>query len=158
MIIGLYCQCPVSNITSITVFLCLKKIEAKREREGDNFGRAFFNTAEGKIQPRKQWNQLYISVWIGRLDREGGGQSGLCRPPMRAVQQGLLAGASPPGELSLPFSPSLSLSLSSSLYLPLSVFGPMGLSESLGSKTVEAESLQGPYRHQASSTLRGAVR
>lgn len=62
-------------------------------------------------------------------------------PSMKAVQQGLLAGAAPQGS-------SLSLSLSLSLGLWVSL-------RPLGTETVEPTSLRGPHRHQARNTRRG---
>lgn len=68
----------------------------------------------------------------GLVRREVGNQRP-CGPTMRAVQQGLLAGAAPPGELSLSFALVLCLpharSFSGSL---LSLSGPLGLCGSPG--------------------------
>lgn len=101
-------------------YLSLKKIEAKQERERERkrqFWKSIFQYSRAKIQPRKQWNQLYISVWIGRLDREGGGQSG----PWAFNESGpagVIGWSGPSGELALPIS------------FPL--FGVVGLTTSLG--------------------------
>lgn len=114
-------QWPFLLVSTIQYYIhysiSLSGKKKKRQGEGERerqFWKSIFQYSRGKIQPRKQWNQLYISVWIGRLDGEGGGQSRPCEALMRAVQQGLLAGAAPPGELSLSslsVLPSLSLSL-----------------------------------------------
>lgn len=60
-------------------------------------------------------------------------------------QAGLLAGVAVPRG---------AFPLSLSLFF-LSLFGPLGLSMSLGSKTRERESLRGPYRRQASVCICG---
>lgn len=95
-----------------------KKKQNKRERERKRqFWKSIFQYSRAKIQPRKQWNQLYISVWIGRLDREGGGQSG----PWAFNESGpagVIGWSGPSGELSLPIS--------------FSLFGVVGLTTSLG--------------------------
>lgn len=110
-----------------------------RESERDNFGRAFFNTAGQKYSPENN-GASYVSLYglgglIGReVDNQDHG------PSMKAVQQGLLAGAAPQGSSLAPY-----------LFLSLGLWVSPG---PLGTETVAPTSLQGPYRHQARNTLR----
>lgn len=131
---------PVLHPLQYLLFVPEKNRSKARESERDNFGRAFFNTAGQRYSPENNGTS-YISLYglgglIGReVDNQDHG------PSMKAVQQGLLAGAAPQGS-------SLSLSVSLSLGLWVSP-------HPLGTETVEPTSLRGPYRHQARNTRRG---
>lgn len=69
-----------------------------------------------------------------------------CGPTMRAVQQGLLAGAAPPGELSLSFSLVLCLHALALSLAHSSLFRGPWVSLGPGGAKLRRESLRGPYR------------
>lgn len=107
---------PVLHPLQYLLFVPEKNRSKARESERDNFGRAFFNTAGQRYSPENNGTS-YISVWIGRLDREGGGQSG----PWAFNESGpagVIGWSSPSGELALP--------------ICFSLFGVVGLTTSLG--------------------------
>lgn len=47
----------------------------KQRQRMIKFQKKHFSLSSVKAQPWKQWKRLGVSVWIGRLDKEGGGQS-----------------------------------------------------------------------------------
>lgn len=78
-----------------------------------------------------------MSVWIGRFDKEGGGQSEAAWTRNESSPAGVIGWSGPPGERWLSFSRVLRLTHALSCSGSLLFFGPVGLSGSWGSKTAE---------------------
>lgn len=106
-----------------------------KQRRSENVSEKHFSRSRVKVQPWKQWKGSASLYGLEGLIRREVGNQRLCGPTMRAVQQGLLAGAAPPGEPSLSSSLVLCLPLALSLARSALFRGPLGLAGSRGSKT-----------------------
>lgn len=94
-----------------------------------------------------------MSVWIGRFDKEGGGQSEAAWTRDESSPAGVIGWSGPPGERSLSFPLVLRLTHALSCSGSLLLFGACGSRRGPGGAELQRESLQGPYRRRGGSRI-----